>query len=473
VEIVPGDLKLFLRPTSLTVRQGDSVAFEVIAISESGRKRVVLEPGDLPPGAHIDRAEFFVGPESAAHTQAMRVSIDADAPLAQAAWVPIRWSVNDGMHAGLLNLPMTIELRPDSRKFTREITTPPGTALGGQAELEIHNDGRIVFSGHMHGSGFDPYAFRIGYFVRGVNLDIVLSDVFSGRVGGTIGGGSRDSDWRVETHSPLLKAHWRAFRDGSAEFSKWYEDTGVLGSLGDVALQLTKYVTLSVLSGPALGASVVFGPELARIFELPVPRVSEIAGAIILGGIVLLPGPLAAVPAIVVGIDQLTDGAVKSRRMRDTEIAEARRVFGDTLPIDRIRVINLLGRKHGTDTVFTMLNAADNTILIGMGPSFDSDLIGNADFIHELTHAWQHEHRAFSLEDLWDSIEKPFMSSEAFSRRYFPPEDGRPWHNVHNEGQARTVEFWYGESFPDLESETARSHRHFHYIANNLRTGNP
>ena len=473
VEIVPGDLKLFLRPTSLTVRQGDSVAFEAIAISESGRKRIVLEPGDLPPGVHIDRAEFFIGPESAAHAQAMRVSIDADAPLAHGAWVPIRWSVNDGMLAGLLNLPTTIELRPDSRRFSREITTPPGTALGGWAELEIHNDGRIVFSGHMHGSGFDPYAFRIGYFLRGVNLSIVLSDVLSGRVGGTIGGGSRDHDWRVETHSPLLKAHWRAFRDGNAEFTKWYEDTGVLGSLGDIAQELTKFLTLTVLSGPALGATVVFGPELARIFELPGPRVSRIAGAVILGGIVLLPGPLAAVPAVVVGIDQLTDGAVKSRRMHDTEIAEARRVFGDTLPIDRIRVINLQGRTRGTDTVFTMLNAADNTILIGMGPFFDGDLVGNGDFIHELTHAWQHEHRAFSLEDLWGDIEKPFLSGEALARLYLPPEDGRPWRNVHSEGQAKTVELWYRECFPDLESERARSHRHFHYIANNLRTGNP
>lgn len=62
------------------------------------------------------------------------------------------------------------------------------------------------------------------------------------------------------------------------------------------------------------------------------------------------------------------DGDVKSRRMRDTEIAEARRVFGDTLPIDRIRVINLQGRTRGANTVFTMLNVVDNTILIGMGP---------------------------------------------------------------------------------------------------------
>jgi hypothetical protein len=230
---------------------------------------------------------------------------------------------------------------------------------------------------------------------------------------------------------------------------------------------------MDVLAGPAVAAVLVLGPELARIIDLPVTVPNAIPGSAIIGGVVFLFGPLAAVPTVVAGVAIAAATDVKSRRMHDDEIAFARRIFGDTLPIDRIRVTNLLKREGGGDIAFAMFNTVDRTIVLGMGPDFDTHMTANATFVHELTHAWQQEHRPFALEDQMNAIERPFLSTDAEMRLYLPPEDGRPWRNVHPEAQAKTVEMWYLASSPDLESEAARSHRHFHYIANHLRTGQP
>jgi hypothetical protein len=56
--------------------------------------------------------------------------------------------------------------------------------------------------------------------------------------------------------------------------------------------------------------------------------------------------------------------------MRPSEIAEADKVFVDTLPIDRIRVTNLKRSLRGNPAYDT-----DNTIIISMGDRFDADPI--------------------------------------------------------------------------------------------------
>lgn len=471
VEIVAGALTISTRPFSLRARQGETIAFDVTAFSEGGTKRIAVGPGSLPRGVRMDSADFTFGPAPGVHVQPMRLFIDRDAPEIRDAWNPIQWTANGGMQSGLTNLPLTIELVPESRTFQQQITTPSGTALGGSVELTVHNDGRFVFRGHMHGSGFDPYAFRIGYFMRGTNMALVLSDVFSGRVGGTVGGGPRDRDWIVEGNNPLLRAHWNSFRDARAEFTKWYENTGVLGTLESLVEPLAEFLLVRVLAGPAAAAILILGPELARIAELPVTSPRAIPGAIILGGTIFLFGPLAAVPAVVAGLAIASAEDVRSRRMHASEIASVSRVFGDTLPIDRIRVTNLLKRKNGEERAFVTFNRIDNTILVNMGERFKTEMVDDSDFVHELTHAWQHAHRAFSIQDMWGDIERPFMSSAAEAELYRPRPPGTPWRDFHSEAQARVVETWYMAYRANLDSEAARSDPYFPYIANNIRTG--
>jgi hypothetical protein len=174
-----------------------------------------------------------------------------------------------------------------------------------------------------------------------------------------------------------------------------------------------------------------------------------------------------------VAIAAATD--VKSRRMRASEIAEAAKVFGDTLPIDRIRVTNLQKRASGASPAadITMVNAIDNTIIIGMGDQFDADLIGNQTFIHELTHAWQIEHDAFSIEEIVGDIERPLLSSAQEGELYRTYVDGRPWSQFKSEGQAVVVETWYSSHHTDLTSAAAQSDIWFPYIARNIRMGQP
>ncbi|HEU5320430.1 MAG TPA: hypothetical protein VFX28_06490, partial [Methylomirabilota bacterium] len=340
--VLPGRVEVRALPASLTATQGDTLAFDVHVISEGGPKHVTLSPGLLPKGVRMEPASFFVGPGSATHVQRMRLVVDADAPTTSRAWTPIHWSAGDGAHASVLDVPLTINLRPDSRTFRQEITTPPGTALGGFAELVVHNDGRFTFRGHMHGSGFDPYAFRVNVFLRTPTL--TLADVFSSRVGGTLGGGPRDRDWSRDGRNDLLRLHWPEISRASAEFSKWYENRGVLGTLEDFALAVAEFLVVRALAGPAVAAILVVGSELAQMADLPVTTPRSIPGAVVLGGVVFLFGPLAALPAVVAGVAVAAIGDVKSRPMHESEKADARRVFGDTLPFDRIRVTNLIKR---------------------------------------------------------------------------------------------------------------------------------
>src|SRR5262249_34515121 len=152
--------------------------------------------------------DFVVGPGSASQIRPVRISIDRDAPATDRAWMPIHWSANNGTHSGALNLPLTINLNPEERVFRQSITTPAGTALGGFAEVVVRNDGTYTFRGHMHGSGLDPYAFRVSVTVRGSDGLVSIGAVKSGRVAGSVGGGSRNFDWSDDGNNVLVRTSW-------------------------------------------------------------------------------------------------------------------------------------------------------------------------------------------------------------------------------------------------------------------------
>jgi hypothetical protein len=467
-----GGIVVSSRPFAVTAMQGDTVAFDITVFSDGGMKLMTFEPGDLPRGVRMEPARLSIGPAGGVFVQPMRFVIDSRARTTDRAWAPIRWSANDGAHAGILNVPLTITLRPDARTFRQEITTPPGTALGGFAELTIRSDGSFTFRGHMHGSGLDPYNFRIGYFLRIPSGELTLADVFSSRVGGTLGGGPRDRDWDITAQNELLRVLWPDIGPATPEFTKWYEDSGVLATLEDTVTFAAEFLLVRALAGPAVAAVLVLGPELAQVTHLPLTAPRAIPGSIILNGVVFLFGPLAAIPTVVAGIAIAAADDVQSRPMHASEIADARRVFGDTLPVDRIRVTNLL-KRGGLDKAFCELNTIDQTILLGVGEQFHTEILDDATFMHELTHAWQIAHRAFSPADLWGAIERPFLSPEEEAELYRIYFDGRPWRDFHSEGQAKAVETWYESHRHDLDGDAARNDLLFRYIANNIRTGLP
>ena len=130
-------------------------------------------------------------------------------------------------------------LAADVRKFRRSITTPPGTALGGWVELTVAGDGSYQFKGHMHGSGFDPYRFRIYAVLAEVGFGVVAQK--SGSVGGTIGGGSRNFNWSEEGFSQPLRDSWSSVDGAAFTVSKSYEDTGLIGFAGQFAKDLLSH----------------------------------------------------------------------------------------------------------------------------------------------------------------------------------------------------------------------------------------
>lgn len=473
INVSPGGLTVGTRPFSIATKQGDTVTFEVFANSEGAAKNMTFAPGRLPEGVRVEPVSFPVGPGRASEVRPIRMFIDRDAPTTDQAWTPIFWSANNGIHGGILNLPLTIDLNPDERVFRQQITTPAGTALGGFAEVVIRNDGTYTFRGHMHGSGFDPYDFRIGFFLS--TPTITLADTFSSRVGGTIGGGPRDRDWDRPGRNDLIREQWAIISNANCTFNKWYENTGVLGSLEEFVVTVGEFLLIRALAGPAAAAVLLLGPELAQVADLPVTRPHRIPRSIILNGVVILFGPLAAVPAVVAAIGVAMAEDVKARRMHQSEIDEAKKVFGDTLPIDQIRVTNLLkyGGPGGVNRAFCEFNPIDETIILGMGEAFASEITSNPDFIHELTHAWQWAHNAFSPAKMWGAMERVFMSAEEEGELYRIYYDGRPWRDFHSEGQAVAVAFWYSSFQSNLDSDAARNDVLFRYIANNIRMGNP
>jgi hypothetical protein len=475
VNVIAGGLSVGTRPWSLTAKQGDTVTFEVFANSEGPAKNMTFTPGALAEGVRMDAVNFLVGPDRASQIRPVRLYIDRYAPTTDRAWNPILWSANNGIHSGTLDLPLTIELTPEERVFRQEITTPAGTALGGFAEVVIRNDGSYTFRGHMHGSGFDPYDFRIGFFLP--TPIITLADTFTGRVGGTIGGGPRDRDWDQPGQNELIREHWTLIRNANCEFYKWYENTGVLGTLEEFIVTIGEFLVLRALAGPAAAAVLILGPELAKAADMPITSPRAVPGSIILGGVVMLFGPLAAIPTVVAGIAVAAADDVKSRPMHLSEIEEAKKVFGETLPIDRIRVTNLLKHGHlglgGDPRAFCSYNPIDETIILGMGDNFHTEITNNPVFIHELTHAWQWAHEAFSPAKMWGYIERLVMSAEEEAELYRMHSDGRPWRDFHSEGQAKAVELWYSMFRGRLDSVEARNHLFFRYIANNIRMGHP
>jgi hypothetical protein len=66
------------------------------------------------------------------------------------------------------------------------------------------------------------------------------------------------------------------------------------------------------------------------------------------------------------------------------------------------------------------------------------------------------DHRALALEEIWSDIGRRFSSAQSQTELYGPFADGRPWRDMHGEGQARTIESGYRMFHEDLEGGLAR-----------------
>src|SRR4029453_18857323 len=98
---------------------------------------------------------------------------------------------------------------------TGPIVFPDGIAVGGYADLTLHQNGAFNFSGHMHVSGAISYDHTFVWAVRDSNVPATVY-VFAraGRLHGTFEAGSRDDDWGRSEINPALAAGWSALVRG-------------------------------------------------------------------------------------------------------------------------------------------------------------------------------------------------------------------------------------------------------------------
>ena len=115
----------------------------------------------------------------------------------------------------------------------------------------------------------------------------------------------------------------------------------------------------------------MLGPELQNA-GLSVPGIGGVVGLTIVAGTAVILGPLAIVPAIVIGVaaGALVDSMIHLRELTEDEKNFARTVYGDTIDFGPVRITNLSGFGTRPFTAPTI----DGTILVNLGNSADSPL---------------------------------------------------------------------------------------------------
>jgi hypothetical protein len=136
------------------------------------------------------------------------------------------------------------------------ITFDNGVPVGGFMHLTLFQTGDFAFTGHFHDSGATEFNLN---FVVGVRDSASPANLFTfspaqGHVAGTFESGSRDYDWNILDHHPLVAQHWPTLAAGSSAMSKQSADsdfTSLTNTLiGAVGL---------VLGGISIVISIVLG----------------------------------------------------------------------------------------------------------------------------------------------------------------------------------------------------------------------
>lgn len=363
--------------------------------------------------------------------------------------------------------------------FAQRVVT--GDPVGGEAKLTLSKDGSYTFSGHMRATGFTSHSYRVTVVLRTPEGHGLLAAQQSGNVYGTDTPGDRVSQWNYAggndtTQAKAIRNRWPDINRCHIEVQQATKLTGVLGAGRDIVEGVGKFVAATALVGAPAAACLVLGSELQSV-GLSVPGVGGIAGLTIVGGIAVILGPLAVVPAIVVGVaaGALVDSMIHLREMTADEKAFARVVYGDTIDFGPVRITNLSGFGTRPFTVPTI----DGTILVNLGNAADSPLTAvfpsyprpGQLLIHELAHVWQYQHSAW-YDGYTPGLICSGLIDQAVGDGYAYGSAGQLWSSYSMESQAAIIDQWFGgnrrqsgQSPEDLDSP------YFRYINNNVRLG--
>jgi hypothetical protein len=229
-----------------------------------------------------------------------------------------------------------------------------------------------------------------------------------------------------------------------------------------------------------LFAAVGLGTELLDLIGADLEDVippGGLVGLVVAGGILFALGPNALIPAVVAGA--VAGAQIEHRDITPEEVAFAKKVFGDTLPWERIVITNLHSF-GGKPFVFPH----GDKILVNMGGRWDETMdstwvdenftVPGQLFIHELTHAWQvvHESASFGMWVTCGGL------PQIFGPKSEPDDDDLD--SLENfflgrvEQQAIAVDHWYAENDEDgggngLNHPDALNHRYYPFIRDYIR----
>lgn len=370
--------------------------------------------------------------------------------------------------------------QPEERRFKAPLDAD---ALHGEVELIVRSDGTYTFRGHVRATGFPSFAYRVQAAIRSASTGIVVVMQTSGRVFGTDTPGDRQRSWEENNQSEALRRFWMALRtDARLETNLQKDLSGVTGAVLDVATVIVETYVAAQFAG-VVGAVLVLGVELGAATGQTFINPNVMAGIAVGAGVLLVFGPGAIIPALVAGTGTALLADIRSRPMQEPEIVLARKVFGNTLPYDRIRITDLYTPGHNEKGFVArefVVPGLDGSILVNMGKNFDHTLEPDAQiavrggyenpgevFIHELTHAWQIHHASFS----------PGLLCEALTNRSYNYDRnkvnaGASWSSFGLEEQASIVNDWFGEnSKPGLDSPQALNDQRFRYVSEHIRLG--
>ncbi|MGE3628258.1 MAG: hypothetical protein AB7G34_18020, partial [Hyphomicrobiales bacterium] len=309
----------------------------------------------------------------------------------------------------------------EERSYSQTIVTPPGTPLGGIAELTIRGDGTYSFRVQMENTGIPDYVFSVVVHLQAGTL--ALTGQKSGRVEGDFSSGPSYFNETEHLSSRALKRFWPMFRDGASfRATKEYKMKGILGDLQWLGEVFLGYLALNVVAGGPVAGLIIIGNELVR--DPPVSTSpSGFVGILAAGGILWLLGPTMLIPAIAAGA-AIGYYAFEQRNLNQDEMTVARAVFGTTLDrhFDRIFITDLHHFPPGDDPNRAMTTCFPNgSILICVGDNFTRPYTrwqNVSTLVHELVHAWQAIHVPQSIERIWESIENEFITPDADRYNY-------------------------------------------------------
>jgi hypothetical protein len=165
---------------------------------------------------------------------------------------------------------------------------------------------------------------------------------------------------------------------------------------------------------------------------------------------------------------------IECRPLRAEEITLAKRVFGETLPYNRIFLVNHTGTGNRP---FTQAQLAKRNYYLHVGQQIFFDATSTAPwsysnetvkerrcdvFIHELTHVWQGEHQPNVLKIKSHYHQPP-------SKNDYRYHVGANWNDYDAEQQAQIIEDWFNPRVGNENTEDSR----YRYIIENIRTRNP